>query len=154
MKKNQKFIIITVTVLVVLIIGGGVFILLSKKSAKPADTTSIQTEEEIPKISADEIGLKLIMGSDEKRVILQVDKTQDITSVDYQLSYNSKGDIPRGAIGHVDVKTKGQPIKKDIVLGTCSDVCHYDEDVSNIKLILKVIKADGKIYQSETSLES
>ena len=94
------------------------------------------------------------MGSDGKRVILQITKTEGINSLDYQLSYNSKGDIPRGAIGQIDVKAKGKPVKKDITLGTCSDVCHYDENVSGIKLILKVTKTDGKIYQAEASLDS
>jgi len=151
--KNKNLIIAGIVILILIIIGGGIFVLSSKKSVKPAETPT-QTEEEILEISADEIGLKLTMASNGKGVILQVDKTEDINSLDYQLSYNSKGDIPRGAIGHIDVKIKGQPIKKDIVLGTCSDVCHYDEGVTDIKLILKVTKSDGKIYQAETSLES
>ncbi|MBI2031200.1 MAG: hypothetical protein HYT08_01160 [Candidatus Levybacteria bacterium] len=151
--KSKNLIIAGVVILILIIIGGGIFVLSNKKPVKPADT-SLQAEEEILGISADQIGLKLTMASNGKSVILQVVKTEDIASVDYQLSYNSKGDVPRGAIGHIDVKTKGQPIKKDIVLGTCSDVCHYDEEVSDIKLILKVTKSDGKIYQAEASLES
>src|SRR3989344_7696442 len=106
--KNKNIIIAGIIILVLILIGGGIFVLSSKKSAKPADTTSTQAEEEILEISADEIGLKLTMGSDGKRVILQITKTEGINSLDYQLSYNSKGDIPRGAIGQIDVKAKGK----------------------------------------------
>ena len=47
----------------------------------------------------------------------------------------------------------GKPFTQEIVLGTCSDVCHYDEEVSNIKLILKVTKIDGTIARVEETLE-
>jgi len=151
--KNKNLIIAIAVTLFLLIIGGGAFLLSGKKTEK-LKSTSLEAEEQINKISADEIGLNLSMGRDGKRVILEVKKTDDIDLLDYQLSYNSKDNIPRGAIGHIDVKSKGQPIKKEIVLGTCSDVCHYDEDVTDIKLILKITKTDGKIYQAETSLKS
>lgn len=150
--KNKNLIIAILIILVVTVImGTGTFLLLGKKSNKLPETDT-EIEEQVKKISKDEIGLKLKMGSDGKRVVFEVGKTENIASLDYQLSYNSKDNIPRGAIGHIEIKIKGQPVKKEIVLGTCSDVCHYDEDVSNIKLILKVTKLDGKIYQAEVSL--
>jgi hypothetical protein len=55
--------------------------------------------------------------------------------------------IPRGTIGHVDVKTPGQTITQKMVFGTCSDVCHYDTGITQVQLIVKVTKTDGKIYQ-------
>jgi len=39
---------------------------------------------------------------------MKISKTDDISSLDYQLSYNAEvsGEkVPRGTIGHVDVKT-------------------------------------------------
>ena len=146
MKNNRNLIIVGVIVLI-LLVGGGV-LLAAKKSAKPA--VPVQQSEEILTLSPSDIGVSLTMGSDGKRVIMEIEKIDDITSVEYQLSYNSKGDIPRGVIGTAEVK--GSTIKKEIILGTCSDVCHYDQDVSDIKLILKVTKTDGKIYQVEKSL--
>ncbi|MEM4271220.1 MAG: hypothetical protein QXO70_03965 [Candidatus Pacearchaeota archaeon] len=147
---NKKLIIAIGIILIITVAAGGALLLLGKKSVKVQN--DVEVEEQINEISKEEIGLNLAMGKDGKRVILSVEKTDDITSLDYQLSYNSKDDIPRGAIGHIDVKIKGQPIKKEITLGTCSDVCHYDEDVSDIKLILKITKKDGKIYQAKASL--
>ncbi len=146
MKNNRNLIIVGVIVLI-LLVGGGVF-LATKKS--PNTTTSVQQSEVILTLSPLDIGLSLTMGSDGKRVIMEITKTEGLTSIDYQLSYTSKGGIPRGAIGTADIK--GNNIKKEIILGTCSDVCHYDQDVSNIKVILKVTKTDGKVYQVEKSL--
>ncbi len=151
MKNNQKIIIGAIAVLIILIIGGGGYILSSKK-AKPVSNIPVQTEEVIPALTPDSIGLTLSMSSDKKKVIMEVSKTDDIDSLDYTLSYTSKGNVPRGVIGHVDVTTKGETVKKEIIMGTCSDVCHYDKDVTNIKLVLKITKTDGKVYQSEKSL--
>lgn len=150
--QNQKLILIGGAVLVVVLAVVGYFVFVKK----PAETTVVETqssEEIVNTISAKDIGLTLTAGADGKRVIMEVTETADITSVDYELSYTSKGDIDRGALGHVDIKVKGKPITQEMVLGTCSDVCHYDLEVSNIKLIVKVTKDDGKVYQAEASLE-
>ena len=144
--KNKNLIIVVVIVLI-LLVGGGIF-LATKKSPKLAVPT--QQSEEILTLSPSDIGLSLTMGNDGKRVVMEIVKTEGLTSIEYQLSYNSKGDIPRGVIGTADVK--GSFVKKEIILGTCSDICHYDQDVSNIKVILKVTKTDGKIYKVEKSL--
>ena len=146
MKNNRNLIIVGV-IFLILMIGGGIF-LATKKS--PKSTIPVVQSEEILTLSPEDIGLSLTMGSDGKRVIMEITNTEGLTSIEYQLSYASKGDIPRGVIGTIDVK--GSIIKKEIILGTCSDVCHYDQDVSNIKIIIKVTKTDGKVYQVEKSL--
>lgn len=145
---NKKYLIAVGVALVVLI--AGYFLFFAGKSKQ--ETTPTITEQTIPSISADEIGLSLKPGSDGKRVVMTVTKTDDINSLDYELSYTSKGDIPRGVIGHVDIK-KGQTAAADIYLGTCSNVCHPDSEVKNIKLVVKVNKSDGKVYQAETTTE-
>lgn len=130
---------------------GGYFLFFAGKSSDQATTPTIQ-EQNIPTISADEIGLALKPGRDGQRVIMEVTKTDDIESLDYELSYTAKGNLPRGAIGHVDVK-QGQKVTQEIYLGTCSDVCHPDSEVSNIKIVVRVNKADGKVYQAQASTE-
>ena len=146
--KNNRNLIIAGVIVLILLVGGGIFVLASKKSAKPA-VPSVQSEE-ILTLSHLDIGLSLTMGSDGKRVFMEIERKEDIASIEYQLSYNSKWDIPRGVIGTADVK--GSFVKKEIILGTCSDICHYDQDVSDIKIILKVTKTDGKVYQVEKTL--
>ena len=140
---------IGVIVLAVLIVGG-VFVLTSKNNSITSQQTT--QEEEVLSLKPEDIGLSLALSEDSKKVTMEVTKVDGLTTLEYQLLYNSKGDVPRGVIGNVEIK--GEAIKKEIVLGTCSDVCHYDEEVSDIKIIIKVVKTDGKTYQVEKALEN
>ncbi len=149
--KNKNLIIGVVALLVVLIIGG-IFVLSSGKKAAPIVVDQTPAEEKVTTIKPEDIGLTLTESADLKKVIMEVANTNGISSLDYQLSYTSKGNIPRGAIGHIDIKIAGKPVTQEITLGTCSDVCHYDQDVTNIQLILKVTKTDGITSQAEKSL--
>ncbi|MBF8250330.1 MAG: hypothetical protein HW400_931 [Candidatus Levybacteria bacterium] len=147
--KNKKVIVISVVGVIILAIGG--FLVLYNKKA-PAPVVQVPVEEKVTIIKPEEIGLSLTASSDNHKVILEVANTKDISGLDYELSYTSKGDIPRGVIGHIDIKVADKTVTQEIILGTCSDVCHYDQDVSNIKLILKVTKTDGATSQVEKSL--
>ncbi|MEK7060949.1 MAG: hypothetical protein AAB931_00330, partial [Patescibacteria group bacterium] len=144
----NKLLLVGGALAIVLLVGG--LVLLNNKSTPQETTTAVQ-EELAPPISAEDIGLTLKQGKDSQRVIMEVTKTHDIESLDYELSYTAKGNIPRGAIGRVDV-IAGKKVSQEMYLGTCSDVCHPDSDISNIKLIVKVTKTDGKVYQAEASL--
>lgn len=148
--KNKNLIIGLVVGLAVLV-GAGIMILSSNKTPPEMDQTPI--EDQVSTIDPSEIGLTLSMSSDNREVIINISNTEGISGLDYELSYISKGDIPRGVIGIIDIVQAGKPVTKRLKLGTCSDVCHYDEDVSNIKLILKVTKTDGTTGQVEKSLE-
>ncbi len=148
--KNNKNILIGLVALVVVLIVGGVYLVTKKSATLPV---AVRDEMAIATIKPEEIGLTLTMGVDGKRVVMKITKADGISSLDYELSYTSVGDIPRGAIGHVAIKTAGQVVSQEIVLGTCSDTCHYDKDVRDIKLIVKVTKTDGKVYQVEQTLE-
>jgi len=147
--KNKKLIIYLAIGIIILI---GAAVLFTNK--KTASNTVIQTppEEKVVTMKPEEIGMSLTLSSDNKDVIFGADKTQGITSLDYELSYTAKGDIPRGVMGHIDIKESGQKVSQKITLGTCSDVCHYDEDVSNIKLMVKIAKTDGTTAQVEKAL--
>ena len=152
MLKNKKILTPLIAVVVVILILGGVYLLKAKKSVT-APTEIQPTIEVIPTIAPKDIGLSLKAGADGKRVIMAISNTKDITGIDYELSYTAQGNIPRGAIGHVDIKVPGQTVSQEIVLGTCSDVCHYDLGVTSVKLVVKVTKADGKVYQTEEKLD-
>ncbi len=149
--KNQKVIIAGAIALIAILVGG-VFVLSSSKKPVQAPVEQVPVEEQVTLIKPEDIGLSLTTTADNRKVILEVSKTNGLSALDYELSYTSRGDIPRGVIGHVDIKQEGKSVKQEIVLGTCSDVCHYDEDVSSIKIILKVSKTDGSTSQVEKSL--
>jgi len=148
--KNQKVIIGIVAVLLILV--GGYFLFFSNKTNRETAVTEPEVPEEtILTLLPEEIGLTLTAIDNNRKVLMEITKTSGLSSLEYELSYTSKGDIPRGVLGTIDIKSN-KPIKHEIVLGTCSDVCHYDQDVSNIKVILKVTKSDNKVYQSEKTL--
>lgn len=147
--KNKSLIILAIG-LVTLLVGG--FFVLSSKKAAPAPVAQTPSDEVISTMKPEEIGLSLRASADNREVIFEVSNTKDISGLDYELSYTSKGDIPRGAMGQVSITQPGVKVSKKITLGTCSDVCHYDQEVSDIKLILKVTKTDGTTAQVEKSL--
>src|SRR3989344_5587696 len=146
--KNKNLIVIGVIVILV-IVGGGYFFLSSKDESEPIDAQPELVDEIIETISAEELGLTIKAGTGNRTVIMEVANLDGISALDYELSYTAKGDLPRGVVGNIEVTSKDKTIRKEITLGTCSDVCHYDEDVSDIKLILKVTKEDGKVYHAE-----
>ena len=147
---NKKLVTFLIVGLFILI-GGGLLVMSGNKKAEPV-VEQAPVEEQVSMIKPEDIGLILTASADNRKVILEVKNTEGLSGLDYELSYTSKGDIPRGVIGHIDIKQEGKPVKQEITLGTCSDVCHYDENVSDIKLILKVAKTDGTTSQVEKSL--
>lgn len=153
--KNKKVIISAGVFGLIVIAVIGYFVLFSNKGTLEqtvAEETPI--EETVNILSPEEIGLVLSKNADNTKVVMEISKTDDIVSLDYELSYTAKADVPRGVIGHIENKTLGKSIKQEIVLGTCSDVCHYDEDISNISLLLKIAKTDGMIYSVEKFLNN
>lgn len=158
---------ITLVILVVIILGGVGFFVLSQKSppaktSQPsADTNS--PEESVLSLKPSDIGLTLTLITEGKHaghgVLMRITKIDDVTSVDYELSYNATNPndpsqkIPRGAIGHSDIKPTDTDIHQEIPFGTCSDKCHYDTGISDVKLILKVTKKDNKTYQVQANLD-
>jgi hypothetical protein len=150
-KKDKKILIVIVAALVV-IIAVVLFLTLGKNgSSQKTQTPQEEAIQVIPTIAPEEIGFDLTSGKGGRTVILEIAKTDGLKTVEYTLSYLDKTDIERGAYGQLDLKVT--PAIKEITLGTCSDVCHYDEGVSLVKMVLKVTKDDDKVYQLEKTLE-
>ncbi|MCL5970603.1 MAG: hypothetical protein M1450_03830 [Patescibacteria group bacterium] len=148
---------IIIVVLILAILGGGGFFFLSsnKSSQKPKKQEPLIQEENLPSLSPEEIGLKTQVRDDKKAIKFEVANVKDITAIDYEISYLAKGEIPRGVIGHVE-KNSGESSMstKYIELGSCSSgKCKYDEGVTDLKLILKITKDDGKTYQAEQKID-
>lgn len=148
--KNTKLLI--GVVLVALVLLGGWFIASKRGGEKAIEQVAV--EENIETISSEELGLTLSVRQNGRAVRFEITNTEGIDSLDYELSYFAKGDIPRGVIGHTDVTPGKKVVSDDLVLGTCSaSVCKYDEGVKTVKLVLRINKTDGKILQAEKELE-
>lgn len=151
---NKKLLIIGgVILLLVLILGGIILISSNKKAQDNAQFQAVSQDETMQALSAKDLGLTFTARSDKKAVKFNIANASDITSVDYEISYTAAGDIPRGAIGHVEPKN-GVIETNYIDLGTCSSgKCKYDEGVTSVKLVLKITKTNGTTYSSEASLD-
>lgn len=155
--QNKNVFIALGVVIFLIVAGGGYFLFSQKPSEEPAKTPEETEEEEVvvPTINPEDLGLTFVARNDKRAVKFTIIEISDIQSVDYEISYLAKGDIPRGAIGHIEVKPKDKNIETNYIdLGTCSSGrCKYDEAVESVKLILKIVKNDGKSYSAEKSLD-
>lgn len=155
--KNKNFRIGAAIAVVLVLLGGFLFFKNANSSPTQVNSNILPSEAPVAKISADDLGLTLVASADMHRATMEVTKTDDIKSLDYQLTYFAEvsGEkVQRGTVGNVSIKSPGETVSQDMVFGTCSDVCHYDTGITDIKLIVKVTKQDGKIYQAETGLTS
>ena len=114
LKDKRILVAAGVAVLALALIIGGVFLMM-RNSNSYQNTQPVAGPVEAPVLTLQptDIGLTLTAASNMQRATLKISKTSDIASVDYQLSYNAEvsgQSIPRGTIGHVDVKTPGQAI--------------------------------------------
>lgn len=155
--KNRNFQIGAVIVVVLILAGG--FLILRNSSSSPTQVNSniLPSEAPVAKISAGDIGLTLVADARMQKATMTVTKTENIKSLEYQLTYFalvSGEQVQRGTVGNAEVKNPGETVTQDMIFGTCSDVCHYDNDITDVKLIVKVTKTNGNIYQAETSLAS
>ncbi len=154
--KQKRLLVILSAVLVLLIVVFGAFLFVNKNSSSSPEPVA-QENQVVPSLKPDDIGLTLSLITSGKfannGVDMKITKVGDIASVDYELAYVSKGDIPRGAIGHVDVKSGDSQIDQQLAFGTCSDVCHFDTAVHAVKLTLKVTKTNGKAFQVEAPFQ-
>ncbi|OGH23924.1 MAG: hypothetical protein A3J69_01885 [Candidatus Levybacteria bacterium RIFCSPHIGHO2_02_FULL_42_12] len=146
-------------IILIIVIPFGVFFAINRTQKSPLPNSSSQssedTQEEILPLNPDELNLIFEARRDKKAVKFSIGNTKGITSIEYEISYLADGEIPRGAIGQIEVNPSERSVATNYIdLGTCSSGrCKYDEGVTSVKLILKIIKTDGKIYSAEKELE-
>lgn len=148
---------ITGSVLAIILIAVvGVFI-FNKKSSAPIVSSPQEEEEQIFTLKPEDIGLIFSLRPDKKAVKFGIEKARDISRVEYQIAYTKQvtgEDVPEGLIGEITNSEASASLSTSYrELGTCSSkVCRFDVVVSDVRLILKVTKTDGKVYQVEDSL--
>lgn len=145
-------------VVAVVLIGVGVFLFLNSKKLSTQQIPAFNDQtQQVLTLSPDSIGLSIAFRSDNKAMKFSVGNANGINSIEYQISYtkNVKGqDVPEGLIGTVDMNPGDQTASIGYrEFGTCSSgVCRYDNVDSPVKLTLKIVKSDGKIYQVEKTV--
>lgn len=143
----KKTALVLIPVLIIFVLGG--FFFFKSRSTPPGSPLPTATPTSgftAPEAREKGVEVSLIPRYDNKAVILKVDKLpSDVTSVEYELSYEAKGGLPRGVLGKIDVKSAKETILREILLGTCSrNICVYDEGVKKVSLVLKFNKSSGQ----------
>ena len=80
--------------------------------------------------------------SDRLALILNISNLQKVNSVTYTLMYQTNGE-DQGISGTLD-SSSGSSATRDLLFGTCSDVCRYHQNISNMKLEVVALLSNGK----------
>lgn len=147
---SKKLIIIAGCIIVIFILVNIIMSLGKKQKPQVIKTEDVLPQSQlIPTIdSSVEVDLT---SSDKKEVVLKINKIPAGTqTIEYELSYLTKEDLPKGVIGTINLKEENS-IKRKITLGTCSSgKCVYDQGVENIKVSLKFNGNYGsKLFEKE-----
>lgn len=161
---NNKRQLIIGGIVILFLLAGGVYLVMSSKKTPVQEQTTTQ-DQTVQTLSAKEIGLQLIPSSDNKKIKVVVSKVNDIKSLEYDITYEADipaselargeqgGKVERGFNDSAENISAGKYESKYFDLGSCSkNVCRYDTGVEEIKIILKVIKKDNKVYKVEDSI--
>ena len=163
---NKKKGIIVGVIVLALILGGGFFFLAARKSSTsntiPKDTQQLV----IGKLTPESIGLNLLLSSNNRKVRVIVEDVSDIKMLEYDITYDAdipaselapgeeSGKVERGFNDEAKIAANQSRYEsKDFDLGSCSrNVCRYDTGVEEVRILMKVTKRDGKIYEVQDSV--
>ncbi len=162
----NKNLLIGVGAVVLLLLGLGGYFVMSNRSAEPVEPVEESLENEAISIKPEEIGLELEATPNKKQVKFIISKAIGITALEYELSYEADstggtddgdggGRISRGVAGEDELDGTEESYESKLLdLGSCSSgTCRYDTGVTDVQLLLKITKDDGKVYAVEDTLE-
>jgi hypothetical protein len=149
--KNKK-VIGAVAVFVILVILGGGFIFVSHSNAPTSSSPEDEiASEDLPTLSPEDIGMVVTVRPDNQALMFEIGKPDDIKGIEYTIEYEKEIDgekVPEGIFGLMNIGEDGITKTDYREFGTCSaGKCRYDDVVSDVTLVLKVTKKDGKVYQ-------
>ena len=153
--RNKKLLAAVAVFLVFVVLGGAFFITRNQNiSSKEIDIKNGIADSDLPTLDPSDIGMVVTLRSDGKALMFELTKTFDINSVEYTIEYEKEIDgerVPEGIFGLMNIGEDGITKTDYREFGTCSSGrCRYDNVVSDITIILKVTKKDGKESHVET----
>ncbi len=147
--KNKK-IIAAVAVFLILALAGGAFLWMKQGSSQEAPSDEI-TESDLPTLTPEDIGMEVTVRQDNKALMFELTKADDIELVEYTIEYEKEVEgetANEGIFGVMEIGKDGRTDTDFREFGTCSaGKCRYDNVISDITINLKVTKKDGKEYQ-------
>jgi len=148
---NKLLVILGGAVLVLALIGGVVFMMTRNKAED--DSSTRPTQQVLREIEPEDIGFTLEASTDKQNVLIDVTKPEGIKLIEYDLSYNAEGDLPRGTFGEIDIEG-GESLPKKVYLGTCSSgTCKPDKGITLVTVTAKVTYTNGDRAQLQSSVD-
>jgi len=135
---KNKALMIGAALVLILVLVVGVSTLGSKNKTTTDTTENVLPEGDVVPTVDSSVIVNLESSNDNKEVILTVKNSPKGTqSIEYEMSYNAKGNVPKGVIGTIDLE-ENNDVERKITLGTCSSgTCIYDQGVEKVKVSLK-----------------
>ena len=157
---NTKVLIGIAIGVFVLLIGAGVLFLYNANKSQGPYIDQTQGQTVFPTITQQDLGLTFEAKPDKKYVRFTINKADGISHVTYDISYDAMSPDDEGTLVSQGLNGEIKDIKDGKagidwrILGTCSTggKCRFDQGVKNVRLILKITKSDGMIYQAESAL--
>lgn len=141
----------------VLIVAGGVFLLSRNQSEDTGDGGVTIEDSGLPNLDPEDIGMEVTVRADKKAIMFELTKADDIKRVEYTIEYEKEIEgetVPEGIFGEMNIASDGITKTDFREFGTCSSGrCRYDNVVSDITIVLKVTKKDGKDYEVRKVVE-
>lgn len=139
---------------IIVLVGVGLALFFSQQ--KPKVTEQPQKKEEvgaIPTVDASTTVTLTAMQGNKEIALKSSSVPNGTTSVDYELSYDTKAQGKQGVIGTIS-SISGSSFEKQMTLGTCSSGrCVYHEVVGSIQVTLKFTGDYGeKVLSKEFTL--
>ncbi|HRN96718.1 MAG TPA: hypothetical protein PLD54_04690 [Candidatus Levybacteria bacterium] len=147
---NKMLMILGGAMVVLVLIGVG-FYFMTSNSGEESDQKKV-VQQTLRQIEPEDIGFTLTAAPDSQNVFIDVTKPDGIDLIEYELSYDAEGDLPRGTFGEIDI-AGGEALPKKVYLGTCSSgTCKPDKGVTLVTVTAKVTYSDGDRAQLESSV--
>lgn len=135
--KNKQALVAIVIVLAV--VGIGLFALsrLNGGFGNKEKSSILPQNEIFPTVPAS-VKVNLSADSKKQEATLTISGIPNGTeSIEYELSYEAQGGIPKGVIGTIEPDGEST-VDRQITLGTCSSgTCVYDKGIKSIKVTLR-----------------
>ncbi|MFA5770742.1 MAG: hypothetical protein WC894_04590 [Patescibacteria group bacterium] len=80
--------------------------------------------------------------SDRQALVVTFSNLQKVKNITYTLMYQTNGE-DQGVNGSLD-SSSGSSVTRELLFGTCSDVCRYHSNISNMKLEVVSLLPNGK----------
>ncbi|VVA44407.1 conserved hypothetical protein [Candidatus Roizmanbacteria bacterium] len=118
--------------IILLLVIGGVFFFTGDVEAKLLPRFTNINKSVRQRVVSSGLVVSPKLRSDRRAIVLTLSNLQKVKNVTYTLMYQTDG-VDQGVGGTLD-SSSGSSVTRELLFGTCSDVCRYHSDITNMKL--------------------